>query len=239
MAIKGIATSLVVLALGITGCAFTTVGPATDLTHHSAILQGGIGSLERTTGEWGFEWGKTTEYGNRWIPLYVRFPPDAEVASVSFPIADLEAGTTYHYRLCARNKDASGQFCSRDRQFVTPTTAPAAPKVYLTELCGLDGSPDEHPSYAVMRLVVGLPQGETLTTLDETDGTARGSSTGVVGPDGLGAGVSGFGPAQRGGTARTTVFEDLDGDHFVVDPGEPVHAQGTIEDICADFAQEP
>lgn len=109
------------MSIVVSGCAFTTIGPATDLTNHSAILHGGVGSLERTTGRYEFEWGKTTEYGDQhWPPHYVRFLPDDEVADVSFPVGFLEPGTPYHYRLCAKN-DAAGaeRFCSRDRQFVT------------------------------------------------------------------------------------------------------------------------
>jgi len=96
-----------------------TTEAATDVTPTTAVLHGSLDPDNLVTTYY-FEWGKTDTYGQA-TPL----PPGDPVgttapgtAQVSTQLEDLEAGTTYHYRLVATN--ITGTSFDGDLTFTTP-----------------------------------------------------------------------------------------------------------------------
>ena len=90
--------------------------PASDVTYNSAYLNGQVNPRGVATTAW-FEWGVSTAYGNA-LPAQDVGSSDAEIAfkQALFP---LQSGTTYHYRVVAR--DAFGTAHGSDLSFTTPT----------------------------------------------------------------------------------------------------------------------
>jgi hypothetical protein len=214
--------------------------PASHLTDHTAILNGAIGEQEPIVGSYWWEWGTTTEYGDENLPSHfeVRFLPDFKMGRVSFPVAELEPGTTYHYRLCTRAGEGAAPSCSADQQFTTPTDHPTEPRIFLTEVCRLEPTspqpPSREPLYMVFEVMAGLPPGEKVTGAINSPDQGRFSAT--VNPDGT-EGWGGYGPFERGSTVELTAFNDEDED-FNLDPGETVYGNASITDLCSDFPQE-
>jgi len=97
-------------------------GSAESITTSSADLTGTIDTLGGQT-TYHFEYGPTTDYGSR-------IPGDGEATVgtsrtprlVSRLVGGLQPGTTYHFRLVARN--AAGTTNGSDRMFVTATSGP-------------------------------------------------------------------------------------------------------------------
>jgi hypothetical protein len=92
-------------------------GPASDVTTSSAILTGTIDTIgDQTT--YRFEYGLTEAYGSN-APAGAEGIAGNERTPRTFTrlIAGLSPGTTYHYRLVARN--SAGQVAGADRTFTT------------------------------------------------------------------------------------------------------------------------
>jgi hypothetical protein len=93
--------------------------PATDVLPTSATLNGSLDPDGYETTYY-FQWGKDTTYGQE-LPV----APGADVGTtapgktgVSQPLADLEPGVTYHYRITAENE--TGKTIGNDQSFTTP-----------------------------------------------------------------------------------------------------------------------
>jgi hypothetical protein len=94
-----------------------TIAPPTTVTSTSALLVGAVNPKGRETA-YQFEWGETTDYGNR-IPA----EPESVGAAlaekpVSVTLTGLEPGREYHYRLVATSEGGMTQ--SPDQTFRTP-----------------------------------------------------------------------------------------------------------------------
>jgi hypothetical protein len=96
-------------------------GLASGVTQTSGTLNGSITPNGLTT-EYHFEYGPTKEYGTK-IPM-----PDASLTSnlysaqgVSKAVTGLLSGTTYHFRLVAKN--SKGAISGLDQTFTTPAPA--------------------------------------------------------------------------------------------------------------------
>jgi hypothetical protein len=98
-----------------------TTAPATSVGAAAAELNGAVDPNQEPT-TYFFEYGTTTAYGAR--------TPDAgplngnAAKSVSATVTGLAAGTTYHFRLVARN--ASGTATGSDLTFTTPAASTPA-----------------------------------------------------------------------------------------------------------------
>ena len=120
--VVGPITAALLLLACLSGRAAGFAGAPTYLTDGSATVNGSVAStIGGPTGFW-VEYGTSTEYGlsgaRRERALAAR-----EMEPVSAPIAGLQASTTYHYRLCARDaQEGTGPGCSADGTF---TTGPA------------------------------------------------------------------------------------------------------------------
>jgi hypothetical protein len=98
--------------------------PASNVTQFTATLNGtlGTGGLQV---DYHFEYGTTTAYGQI-APIPDDYTPlTAEPVVVSQPVGNLQAGTTYHYRLMASSPGGT-EIAGPDETFTTlPIPAPA------------------------------------------------------------------------------------------------------------------
>lgn len=108
-----------------------TTNPATDITANSATLNGSVGPNKLAT-EYRFEYGTATgQYGT--VTEYVDLPgdpPGTDAQDVSMGIIALTPGTTYFFRITARN--TAGETQGNEQQFTTaaaPTPYGAPPTV--------------------------------------------------------------------------------------------------------------
>jgi sugar lactone lactonase YvrE len=94
-----------------------TTGPAGSVTESQAELTGTIDTLGAQA-TYHFEYGLTTNYGSR-VPASFESPAgnSRTPRAVTKGIAGLQSGTTYHYRLVARN--SAGENAGADRTFTT------------------------------------------------------------------------------------------------------------------------
>jgi hypothetical protein len=89
-----------------------------EITSTSAFLSGEV-NPNRWATVYLFEWGPTTDYGASTTLENVIEGEGNDFQSVSAPIADLEPGTLYHYRLVAIN--LTGVTNGPDQTFATPS----------------------------------------------------------------------------------------------------------------------
>jgi hypothetical protein len=102
-----------------------TTGNAGSVTESQVELTGTIDTLgEQTT--YHFEYGLTTNYGSR-VPASSEAPAgnSRTPRAVTKGIAGLQSGTTYHYRLVAKN--SAGENAGADRTFTTGGPDDVAP----------------------------------------------------------------------------------------------------------------
>ncbi|MCG3115418.1 MAG: DNRLRE domain-containing protein [Candidatus Manganitrophus sp. SA1] len=95
---------------------------ASGITATSATLSGSVNPSGATTSAW-FEYGTTTAYGSSTTPVTL-----SATNTISADLTPLASGTTYHFRLVARN--AGGTAFGPNTSFNTPappTSAPAPP----------------------------------------------------------------------------------------------------------------
>ncbi|MDP9231778.1 MAG: right-handed parallel beta-helix repeat-containing protein, partial [Actinomycetota bacterium] len=91
----------------------TTLALSIGLT--SASLRGTVTPSSQATG-YSFEYGTTTAYGAQTQALFLPPPSNSQVA-VSFLVAGLKQGTSYHFRLVASNADGISR--GTDQSFTT------------------------------------------------------------------------------------------------------------------------
>jgi hypothetical protein len=139
---RGLALLLLSALLALSGCAFGVATPAKFVARNAATLDGDIFST-RPAGEsaiYTFMWGKTKSYGER-VGGSLR-TGDPALMDISTRLEGLEPATTYHFSLCAADRDQGldGRHfaCSPDRTFTTLATA--NPTISLVPYCrGGDG----------------------------------------------------------------------------------------------------
>jgi hypothetical protein len=114
-----------------------TTGPASSLTASSAQLNVSIDAFGITT-TYHIDFGTGTAYG-RQIPA-VDVAAGSGVASKSFsqPVSGLAPGTTYHYRVVAKNE--VGTTTGADRTFTTPAQGPVSRAYEMVSPVDKDGS---------------------------------------------------------------------------------------------------
>ncbi len=104
---------LVVLAIGVTGCAKGETKPASKVTDAAATLNGRVEAGDDPA-QWWFRYGKTTSYGTD-TPR--RNAGAGTTHDVSERLTGLAADTTYHFKTCTTSK--SGGSCGIDQTFRT------------------------------------------------------------------------------------------------------------------------
>jgi hypothetical protein len=97
-----------------------TTGGANKITTDSGAIEGSV-NPDNTKAEYFFEWGETTSYGNS--TALEEGEGEVEVP-IDVTLGDLEADTTYHYRVVASNDKGVSQ--GVDRTF---TTSPVPPEI--------------------------------------------------------------------------------------------------------------
>jgi CSLREA domain-containing protein len=107
--------------------------PALSIALTSAILRGTITPSSQGTGYF-FDYGTTTAYGSQTLGLFLP-PASNSPVPVSFFVAGLKQGTTYHYRLVASNADgttrgADQSFTTNDRTKPVLTLLKVAPGIF-------------------------------------------------------------------------------------------------------------
>jgi len=109
----------------------TTTALSVGLT--SASLRGTITPSSQGAGYY-FDYGTTTAYGARTQGLFLPPPSNSQV-TVSFLVAGLKQGTTYHFRLVAANADGTARgadqsFTTNDRTKPVLTLLKVAPGIF-------------------------------------------------------------------------------------------------------------
>jgi hypothetical protein len=94
-------------------------GPSSSVGPTSAVVSGTLNPDGRPTGWW-FEYGTSTKYGTRTVEQSAG--SGTTNVTVSATLTSLASGTTFHYRLVARN--SSGTSAGADATFAT-LAAPA------------------------------------------------------------------------------------------------------------------
>jgi hypothetical protein len=120
------------------GCAFGVANPARFLASTSATVEGRLHSqLSGPTGvgvRYFYEYGKTTAYGTRFGFGSTTINDPRSDYSIATKLTGLDPGTTYHYRVCASDREnADDPICSADVAFTTPTTT--GPYLTLVPYC--------------------------------------------------------------------------------------------------------
>jgi hypothetical protein len=100
-----------------------TALPASQVGMTSARLNATVSPAGHATTYY-FEYGPTTAYGKRTATAYAG--DDESPVPVSADISGLAARTTYHFRLVARNKDATTQGADGSYTTTSPATPPAS-----------------------------------------------------------------------------------------------------------------
>ena len=149
--------------------AFTTssapsvqTGDVSSITPTTATLKGSVTPNGLST-TWWFEYGTTTGYGTKTGTHSAGSGSGATSASVG--IKSLKVGTTYHYRLVAKN--SSGTTVGEDRTFTT-VGAPSSQT---------GTAPNVGPDYAVVTGSLDTRGRATTWWFDYGTGTAYGHST--------------------------------------------------------------
>jgi hypothetical protein len=106
---------LAVAAVVLAGCAGSYTSPATNVGSTSATVKGLVFSTVDATVTYWFEYGPTTDYGDESTHRSIAIT-DRDNHAVSEALSGLDSGTTYHYRVCARD---GGTLCGSDRTFTT------------------------------------------------------------------------------------------------------------------------
>lgn len=114
-----VATAL--LALAATGCAGAVTTPPQSVTGTDADAGGEIFTTSGGQVEFWVEYGLTSDYGSETAHATRTLPAD-ERRSVTGALTGLVPGTTYHYRICARDsQQGTTPSCGADRALTTQT----------------------------------------------------------------------------------------------------------------------
>ncbi|HET6831399.1 MAG TPA: aryl-sulfate sulfotransferase [Solirubrobacterales bacterium] len=104
-----------VAAIALAGCAGGYTSPAKDVSGSGATARGIVFSTVDATVTYWFEYGPTQGYGDE-SPHRSIAITDRDNHPVSEVLSGLDPGTTYHYRLCARD---GATLCAQDKTFTT------------------------------------------------------------------------------------------------------------------------
>ena len=104
-------------ALLISSCIVGETDGARMVSNTSATLEGRLGTTADGQGTYWFEYGPTTDY-DKSTPPSTSAVIAGKWAHVSQEVADLEPGTTYHFRLCGRSPADQGT-CGPDKTVTT------------------------------------------------------------------------------------------------------------------------
>jgi len=137
-----------------------TTDPADNLTISAATLKGVVNPKETFTSAW-FEWGSTTDYGQTTALQDVA--PGSVGVLVSANLIGLPAGTTYHFRLVARN--GSNVVFGNDRTFTT-TSAPLSNDANLSALAANPGT--LAPSFSAANVSYTMTVANEVTSIAVT-----------------------------------------------------------------------
>jgi hypothetical protein len=117
--------ALIVAAAVVSGCALGIAGTPSYVTGTGASINGKAFSNTGGTTDYWVKYGKTTALGSETPHQSVDIDPEADKRGIvtSTFLEGLDLGTTYHYRLCAKDSQAgAGVGCDVDKTF---TTAPS------------------------------------------------------------------------------------------------------------------
>jgi len=128
-----VATATVAAAL-LAGCAGGYTQPATNVSDTSATVTGLVFDPVDATITYWFEYGPTKDYGNETTHRSLVIN-DRDNHPVSEDLSGLDPGTTYHYRVCAKELV---RVCAQDRSFTTGGGASAL---------AIDTDPDLYPAF--------------------------------------------------------------------------------------------
>lgn len=138
------------------GAPAVTAGAASAITNTSATLTGSVNPNEQAT-TYAFQYGTSTQYSEQ-TALQAAGPGDGPAVTAN--IADLQPGTTYHFRLIASN--ASGTSEGSDATFKTGGLAPP-PSAPLIATTGITTGIDAHGTELTGTInPSGSPAGETV-----------------------------------------------------------------------------
>jgi hypothetical protein len=182
-------------------------GAASETTADEATVHGTVNAEEATVTECGFEYGTSEEYGQS-IPCEESVGAGSAPVSVHARLQGLEGGTTYHYRVFAKN--SAGVLRAEDATFTTSQTA------------SIEGASARNVTASSAELAAKInPEGLDAHYRFEY-GTSRAYGTSVPVPDqDIGAGSSGVEVAQAlSGLQPNTTY------HFRV---VATDANGTVE----------
>ena len=103
----------------VSGCAYGIGGFTTDVSETDATLNGQVGTTVDGPGEYWFRYGEMAEYGSVTPRRAIQLTAGNR-SSVSEPVTGLEAGTTYHFAVCADDQEpGSRPVCGADNLFAT------------------------------------------------------------------------------------------------------------------------
>jgi len=107
--------AVLIVAAVLAGCAGGYTQPGADVTETSATVHGLVFDPLDATIQYWFEYGPTKDYGGE-TPRRSLVINDRDNHPVSENLTGLDPGTTYHFRVCAKQLVA---LCAGDRTFTT------------------------------------------------------------------------------------------------------------------------
>jgi hypothetical protein len=146
---RALLTACFVALLLPSGCGFGFAERARFLSSTSAVVDGSLHSnYSGPSGEpvsFHFEYGETASYGTRFGFGRITINAPGSGYDIATKLTGLTSGTTYHYRLCAGDRDNAepigARACLGDRTFTTPTTT--GPFLTVNPACFSSSGPIE------------------------------------------------------------------------------------------------
>jgi streptogramin lyase len=164
-------------------------GGATAISETTATLSAGVNPNGAST-TYHFDLGATSSYGASWPASDATVGSDSADHTVMTAVAGLAPGTTYHYRVVARN--STGVSYGTDQTFITDITTPGTPVLPTAPVAGPSLPPVSRPllgrsatiATAAGSVTVKLPGTDISIPLDRAStvpvGTTINASAGTV-----------------------------------------------------------